>query len=144
MSLISIIKLSLAEIQLDSTQNILILKFSNSNYNRDDFYKLLEYFKNFWLLAKENNKKYYMLFDIKELGVYPLQQLQTFKQILVSLETQFKSSLHCTALITENDLVLTILKPLFNMYSAVRPFSIFKTLNEVQVFYNKPENQNTN
>ena len=144
MSLISIVKLSLAEFQVDTNQNLLIIKFTNSNYNRDEFFKLLEYFKNFWILAKENKKKYYMLFDIKELGVYPLQQFENFKQILVSLEDVFKSSLHCTALLTENDLVLTILKPLFNMYKAVRPFSIFKTLNEVQVFYNKPENQNTN
>ena len=144
MALISIIKVSLAEFQLDSSQNIIIIKFTNSNYNRDEFFKLIEYFKNFWVLAKENNTKYYMLFDIKELGIYPLHQIQNFKDILVSLEEEFKSSLHCTALLTENDLVLTILKPLFNMYKAIRPFTILKTLPEVQVFFNKSENQNSN
>ena len=144
MSLISIFKVSIAEIQLDVSQDLLIVKFTNSNYNREEFYKILEYFKNFWLLASEQNKKYYMLFNIKELGIYPLQQFENLKTILVSLEDVFKKSLHCTALLTDNELVLTILKPLFNIYKAVRPFTIFKTMDDVKIFYNKLENQNNN
>lgn len=142
MNLISILKLNLGEILVDNNKNVLIIKFSSSNYNKTEFLEILEYFKNFWILASEQNKKYYMLFDIKELGIYPLSQLDNFKTILISLEEVFKKSLHCTCLLTDNDLVLTILKPLFNMYKAVRPFSIFKTLEEVQIFYNKSENQN--
>ena len=142
MNLISILKLNLGELLVDNSKNILIIKFSSSNYNKNEFLEILQYFKNFWILASEQNKKYYMLFDIKELGIYPLSQLDNFKTILISLEEIFKKSLHCTCLLTDNDLVLTILKPLFNMYKAVRPFSIFKTLEEVQIFYNKLENQN--
>lgn len=135
MSLISILKLSLAEILIDKQNNTFIIKFTDNNYNREEFTQLLEYFKNFWLLAKEQNNKYHMLFDIKELGIYPLQQLDILKNILISLEDYFKSSLHSTVLLTENIIVLNIIKPLLNSYKAVRPFEILKTLDEAYTFY---------
>lgn len=142
MSLISIIKLSIGEIQLDNNNNLLILKFTDQNYNKEDFNTMIEYFKNFWILAGEQNKKYYMLFDIKELGMYPIQQFDNFRIILQSLEDVFLKSLHSSALLTENQVVLTILKPLFTIYKSVRPFSIFKKIEEVKGFFNKAENIN--
>jgi hypothetical protein len=144
MSVISLIKGNLAEILLDNNKNILIIKFTKSNYDEDDFDLLLEYFKNFWILAYEQNKKYFMLFDIKEIGFFPLQKLDSFKKLLISLEKYFIHSLHCSSLLTNNDLVLLILKPLLNAYKAVRPFNIFNTIEEVIIFFNKNKNENLN
>lgn len=135
MTLISILKLSLAEILIDKQNNTFIVKFTDNNYNREEFTQLLEYFNNFWLLAKEQGDKYHMLFDVKEIGVYPLQQLDNVRTILVSLENVFKMSLHSTVLLTENTIVLNIIKPLLNSYKAVRPFEILKTLDEAHTFY---------
>ena len=140
MSLISILKLKLAEILLDKSKNIFIIKFTNNNYNRDEFTQLLEYFNNFWLLANEQNNKYYMLFDVKEIGIFPLQQLDNIKNILISLEDVFKKCLHSSVLLTDNQIVLNIIKPLLNSYSAVRPFDILKTLDEAYVFYSNNSN----
>ena len=140
MSLISILKLKLAEILLDKSKNIFIIKFTNNNYNRDEFTQLLEYFNNFWLLANEQNNKYYMLFDVKEIGIFPLQQLDNIKNILISLEDIFKKCLHSSVLLTDNEIVLNIIKPLLNSYSAVRPFDILKTLDEAYVFYSNNSN----
>lgn len=142
MSLISLIKLDLGELIVDNEKKIFIIKFSKENFIKDQFFTLLEYFKNFWLLAKEQNIKYYMLFDIKELGIYPLNRLEEMKNVLINLESIFLKSLHCSCLLTDNDIVITILKPLFNMYKAVRPFSIFKTKEEVYSFYAQSKNQN--
>jgi hypothetical protein len=139
--MLSLIKTNIIELLVDDEKNILIFKFTSENYNREDYITILEYFKNFWLLAQEQKIKYYMLFDIKELGIYPLNQLDTFKQILISLEDIFKQNLHCSCLLTTNNLVLNILKPLFTMYKAVRPFTILSTMEEVYMFYNKPENK---
>ena len=136
MSLKSILKLNLAELLVDNSKKIFIIKFTNNNYNRDEFITLLEYFNNFWLLANEQNNKYYMLFDVKELGIYPLQQLDCLKTILISLEQTFNKCLHSTVLLTDNSIVLNIIKPLMNSYKAVRPFDILKTLDEAYVFYN--------
>ena len=48
MSLKSILKLNLAELLVDNSKKIFIIKFTNNNYNRDEFITLLEYFNNFW------------------------------------------------------------------------------------------------
>ena len=77
-----------------------------------------------------------MLFDVKELGIYPLQQLDCLKTILISLEQTFNKCLHSTVLLTDNSIVLNIIKPLMNSYKAVRPFDILKTLDEAYTFYN--------
>ena len=88
--------------------------FLNSNYSKDDSILVLEYFKTFWLLAQEQQFKYYLIIKINSIGVYPLSFYTNLIKYLNELNNIFKDHLHSCAFICTGSSPLLILKPLFN------------------------------
>jgi len=114
-------------------KNILTLEVLNSVYNKTESTTILEYIKNFWIIAKENKKKYHFIINIHNLGVYPLSLFTKIIKYLSEIEDIFKYHLHSSCVILNSETFLSILKPLFNIYKPSRPFTFVK--NKTDAFY---------
>jgi hypothetical protein len=60
---------------------------------------------------------------------------------LTELNDIFKEHLHSCCFLCNNSNPLTMLKPLFNVYKFVRPYTVCNTYEEILVYFNKPENK---
>lgn len=140
-SIVTLVKLSTVHLYADLVKKIIFFDVLNSVYSKENSITVLEYFKNFWLLAKEQNAKYHLVIKIASVGIYPLSFYSNLISCLKELNDIFTTNLHSCAFICDNDSPLMILKPLFNSYTFIRPFTICKTYDEVIIYFNKPENQ---
>lgn len=134
---IDIISLNIARLYLDSQRNILHFDILNNGYVEEDFLTLIEYLKNFWILALENKKRYHMLIDVRQIGFYPLNVFSTLLSTLKSLAHNFSICLHSSCLLFDNELAVNILKPILSAYKSVRPFTFVNNYEEAIVFFNK-------
>jgi hypothetical protein len=139
--LITLVKLNTVHLYLDSKKKIIIFDVLNSNYSKNDSVTVLEYFKNFWILAKENNEKFFLIIKINSIGIYPLNFYTNLISYLTDLNDLFKEFLHSCAFLCNDSNPLIILKPLFNVYKFVRPYTICKNYEDILIFFNKNENQ---
>ena len=139
-NIISLVKLSNVNLEVDTKNKIIIFDVLNSNYSKENSIIVLEYFKNFWTLVKEQNAMYYLIIKINSIGVYPLNFYNNLVNFLMDLNDIFKNHLHACAFLCNSDCPLTILKPLFTMYKFERPLSICNSYEEVLIFFNKKEN----
>ncbi len=98
---------------------------------------MLEYFKNFWILAKEQNVRYYLILIVNHIGIYPLNFYLNLVTYLNNLNSIFSDHLIAFSFICKDDGPINILKPLFNMYKFVRPYNICNTYEEALQFFNK-------
>lgn len=137
---ITLVKLDTVHLYLDLKKKIIIFDVLNSNYSKPNSITVLEYFKNFWILAKEQNAKYYLIIKINSIGVYPFSFYNNLVECLTELDDIFKDHLHSCCFLCSSSSPLTMLKPLFNIYKFVRPYSIRNTYDEVLIYFNKPEN----
>ena len=119
------------EIQLyiDSDKSILYIDVVDGTYNKKNFMEAIEYYKNFWLLVNNTNHKYYQVFIFNNIKFYPLEFYDTVFKTLKSLEEIFVKNLYSSCLVNDSN-AIDILRPLLNMYKAVRPFNFVKTLDE--------------
>ena len=62
--LVTLIKLDNVHLYLDLKKKIIIFDVLNSTYSKNNSITVLEYFKNFWFLAKEQNAKYYLIIKL--------------------------------------------------------------------------------
>jgi len=141
MHILALIKLKTVFLYLDSSKKILHFEITCSDYSKEEFITIMEYFKNFWILANENHIKYNMIIDVCNIGVYPLSIFENIKNTLIQLEPLFLDCLHSSCLITDSNLAITILKPLFSIYKSNRPFTFVSTYDEALLFFNKSENK---
>lgn len=107
----------------------LYLEIIDGTYIKDNFLELVEYFKNFWILISNSPDKYYQVFILKNIKIYPLEFYDTVFKTLKGLENIFIKNLHSTCLVNDSN-ALDIFRPLLNMYKAVRPFEFVKTIEE--------------
>jgi len=123
------------EIQLyiDSDKSILYIDVVDGTYNKKNFMEAIEYYKNFWLLVNNTNHKYYQVFIFNNIKFYPLEFYDTVFKTLKSLEEIFIKNLYSSCLVNNSN-AMDILRPLLNMYKAVRPFNFVKTLDEGHEF----------
>lgn len=142
--MIEILKLELAKLYVDENKKILHIDIISKKYDEQQFITLLDYLKNFWLLAYEAQNKYYMLIDLVNIGFYPLDVYTKIIDILHSLEQIFKKSLHCSCIVIESELTVNILKPILSVYKSVRPVTFINKYEEAIVFFAKSENNLTN
>ena len=68
----------------------IIFDVLNSTYSKENSITVLEYFKNFWFLAKEQNAKYYLVIKINSIGIYPLSFYNNLVDCLTELNDIFK------------------------------------------------------
>jgi len=139
--IITLVKLSTVHLYVDTKKKIIIFDVLNSVYSKENSIIVLEYFKNFWALAKEQNAIYYLVIKINSIGVYPLNFYKNLVDCLMELNEIFKTNLHSCAFLCNNDSPLTMLKPLFNMYKSIRPFVVCNSYEDIIIYFNKPENQ---
>lgn len=69
------------------------------------------------------------MFLFNDAKIYPLEFYDLIFKTLKSLEEIFKVNLHSSCLVNDSN-AMDILRPLLNMYKAVRPFSFVKTIEE--------------
>ena len=138
--MIEILNVEIAKLYLDETKKIFHFDIKTKNYDEEQFLMLIDYFKNFWILAAECGNKYYMLIDTKNIGFYTLDVYSNLVQMLRSLENVFKKSLNSSCILIENELVVNILKPILSVYKSVRPVTFINKYEEAIVFYNQPGN----
>jgi hypothetical protein len=134
---ITIIKLNTIHLYLDNLKNIMYFDILNNIYSKEDSINLLLYFKNFWILANELNKKYFIIIKLKNIGIYPLEFYQNLISNLNSLNEIFKTNLNSCAFLVDEENSINMLKPLFNIYKFVRPFKICNSNEEIFMFFNK-------
>ena len=130
------------KIYVDNIKNTLFIDIFNATYNKDLFFQGLEYIKNFWILANQNNKSFYQVFIFREVKLYPFELYENLFNTLKQLEQIFKINLYGTCIVNDSNLI-DIFKPLFSMYKTVRPFQFVKTLDEGLEFIYKQSLPNT-
>lgn len=121
------------EIKVDNESKILYVNIVDGKYDKDKFLNAIEYYKNFWILINNTDDKYYQIFLFNDAKIYPLEFYDTVFKTLKSLEEIFKQNLNSSCLVNDSN-ALEILRPLLNMYKAVRPFSFVKNLDEGMKF----------
>lgn len=115
--------------------NILYVEIVDGTYNKEIFMEAIEYFKNFWILINNSNDIYYQIFIFNNAKFYPLEFYDNIFKTLKSLEEIFKTHLHSSCLINDSN-AMDILRPLLNMYKAIRPFNFVKNKEEALTFLN--------
>ena len=120
-----------SEIQLyiDSDKSILYIDVVDGTYNKNNFLEAVEYYKNFWLLVNNTDDKYYQVFIFNNVKFYPLEFYDIVFKTLKSLEEIFRKNLYSSCLVNDSN-AMNILRPLLNMYKAVKPFNFVKTLDQ--------------
>jgi hypothetical protein len=139
--IITLVKLDTVHLYIDLIKKIIFFDVINSSYSKNNSITVLQYFKNFWILAKEQNTKYYLVIKINSIGIYPWSFYNNLIDCLTELNDIFKEHLHSCSFLCNNSNPLTMLKPLFNLYKFVRPYTVCNTYEEVIIYFNKSENQ---
>lgn len=139
--IVTLVKLDTVHLYLDIKKKIIFFDVINSSYSKQNSITVLQYFKNFWILAKEQNAKYYLVIKINSIGIYPLSFYNNLVDCLTELNDIFKEHLHSCSFLCNNSNPLTMLKPLFNIYNFVRPYTVSNTYEEVLIYFKKSENQ---
>lgn len=116
-------------VKVDQQRKILYVEVIDGKYNKENFVNGIEYYKNFWILVNGSNDKYYQMFLFNDAQIYPLEFYDLIFKTLKSLEEIFKINLHSSCLVNDSN-AMDILRPLLNMYKAVRPFNFVKTIEE--------------
>jgi len=129
----TIFKNSEIEIYINSDKSILYVDVIDGTFNKKNFLDAVEYYKNFWLLVSNTNDKYYQVFIFNNIKFYPLEFYDIVFKTLKSLEEIFVKNLYSSCLVNDSN-AIDILRPLLNMYKAVRPFNFVKTLDEGKIF----------
>jgi hypothetical protein len=139
---ISLLNLETSKLYINLNKKILFIEILNSNYSKSDFITLIEYFKNFWYLAKEQNVKYYLLIKINTLPIFPLSFFTHLNNILTGLHSLFEECMYCCSFVIDNsnskqfNTINMILNPFLNMYKFARPFKITHNNEEAFMFFN--------
>ena len=135
---------SIIVLYLDIVNKIFYVEIINGTYNKDLFLEAIEYYKNFWIMIDNENKninngtynKYNQVFIFENVSIYPLDFYSNIFNTLKSLEPIFINNLISSCLVNNSNAV-EILRPLLNMYQAVRPFKFVKNLEEGYSFFNE-------
>jgi hypothetical protein len=138
---ITLVKLDTVHLYVDTNKKILYFDVLNTTYSKENCITVLQYFKNFWILAQEQNVKYYLVIKINSIGVYPLTFYNNLIDCLSGLDDIFSKHLHSCSFLCNNTNPLLMLKPLFTMYNFVRPFSVSNNYEDMIAYFNRPENK---
>lgn len=84
-------------------------------------------------MINNTNDKYYQVFLLNNSNIYPLELYHTVFKTLKSLDDIFKQNLNSSCIVNDSN-ILGILRPLLNMYKAVRPYRFVNNLDEGMKF----------
>lgn len=132
----TIIETNSGHIFVDTCNSILNLKILNEKYNNDEFMQLCLTLKEFFNQAYKNKIKYFLLFDVRKIGPYPLGCYDNIKKTLEELSSIIPYVLHSTCVIVDKNFASQILKFFFNIYKPLRPAKIINIDSEAIDFFN--------
>ena len=132
---ITLIKNSKCHVYVNEYEKLLYVKLLDKTYKKEEFFECLDYIKNFWILTSYGNKIYGQVFICYDVDVYPFEFFDLFIKTLKGLEHIFKKNLKASCLINQST-AIKVLKPVLNVYQAVRPFKFFEDLEEGITFVN--------
>ncbi len=139
-NIVTIVKLDNVQLYVDVEKKILFFDVLSSVYIKKNSIIILEYFKNFWLLAQEQNVKYFLIIKINSVGVYPLSFYNNLVENLTSLNDIFIKHLHSCCFLCNDSNPINLLKPLFNMYNFLRPLHVCSKYEEALVIFKDKNN----
>lgn len=139
-NIVTLVKLDTVHLYVDMKKKILFFDVLNSQYKKEDCITVLEYFKNFWFLAQDQNVKYFLIIKINSIGIYPLSFYNNLVECLKSLNSILENHLHSCCFLCNNSNPLSLLKPLFYMYNFLRPFNICNTYEEAIILFQDKKN----
>lgn len=128
-NIITLYSNSTLEVKVNQNKKILYVSVIDGKYNKENFVNGIEYYKNFWILINSTNEIYYQIFLFNDAQIYPLEFYDLIFNTLKNLEEIFKTNLHSSCLVNNSN-AMDILRPLLNMYKAVRPFNFVKNIDE--------------
>lgn len=131
----TIVKSTSGHIFVDTDNNILNLEVLNSKFNKEEFLELCRGLNEFFSEAYKNKLQYYLIFDVRKIGVYPLFCYEEVKKTLEGLKNILPYVLHSTCVITEKNLTSHILNFFFKIYKPVRPAKIVTERDEIKPFF---------
>lgn len=131
-----IIRTNSGHIFVDTENNILNLKILNEKYNNEEFLQLCTVLKEFFKQSYENKNKFYLVFDVRIIGLYPLGCYDKIKKTLEELSNVIPYVLHSTCVVVDKTFVSQILKFFFSIYKPLRPAKIVNEYNEIPDFFN--------
>lgn len=137
MNNITLTKLETVHLYLNLEKKIITLEVLNTLYSKNDYIILLEYFKNFWILAKEQNVNYNLIVIINNIGICPLSFYSNIIIYLNELSDIFSNHLISCCFLCKDNGPIKILKPLFSAYKFIRPYKICHSYEDVLQFFNK-------
>tara|TARA_E500000178_G_C17009443_1_gene749777 strand:- start:1896 stop:2336 length:441 start_codon:yes stop_codon:yes gene_type:complete len=142
-NIITLIKLDTVHLYVDQLKKILFFDVLNSTYKKENCITVLEYFKNFWILAKDKNLKYFLIIKINSIGIYPLDFYNNLVNCLTELNDIFINHLHSCYFLCNNSNPIILLKPLFKMYNFIRPLHICNAYEEAIILSKDSKNNLT-
>ena len=110
--------------------NILSLNIDIKNFNEDNIIYYIEYFCNFWLISKENDKIFYMIINLINIPILSQYIINILYEKLNNLKQIFETKLHLTCLIVDTEYKNKILNPLLTKYNNCKPLEMFKHKND--------------
>ena len=131
-----IIRTNSGHMFVDTENNILNLKILNEKYNNEEFLQLCTVLKEFFKQSYENKNKFYLVFDVRIIGLYPLSCYDKIKKTLEELSKIIPFVLHSTCVVVDKTFVSQILKFFFSIYKPLRPAKIVNEYNEIPDFFN--------
>lgn len=131
-----IIRTNSGHIFVDTENNILNLKILNEKYNNEEFLQLCTVLKEFFKQSYENKNKFYLIFDVRIIGLYPLGCYDKIKKTLEELSNVIPYVLHSTCVVVDKTFVSQILKFFFSIYKPLRPAKIVNEYAEIPDFFN--------
>lgn len=142
MSLNTIIKKDIGHVYIDINKNIIVLEILNDKYNQEELILYIETIKKLLEEAEKNKKKYFLIFDIRNVGMYPLSCYHKLKDALEETKEILKKILHATCVIIIPNFTTPIVKFFFNIYEPVRPAYLVENYNEAYKHFENSENLN--
>ena len=134
-NILTIIKSNSAHIFVDTSNSILNLEILDQKFNKEEFNNLCSGLTEFFLQAYKHNLKYFLIFDVRKIGIYPLSCYEEIKKTLEALKSVLPNVLHSTCIITEPSVSSHILTFFFKIYKPVRPAKIITSKDEIKPFF---------
>lgn len=131
---IILLKSNKLQFYLDIVKNIITIEIFGTLFSKEEFILFIEYFKTFWYISIEYNKKYFMIIKINNIIILPLDFYDYIILNLLKLENIFKDNLHASSFLCKDD-KLFIIKPLIDNYKFIKPYSIFTNYEDIIIYF---------
>lgn len=142
MNLKTIIKTTSGHVYINIDKNIIVLEILNDKYNQEEFITIITTIKKLLEECENKKKQYFLIFDIKNVGMYPLSCYHRLKDALEETREILRKILHSTCVIVIPNFTTPIVKFFFNIYKPVRPAYIVETYDAAYEHFEDPKNIN--